>query len=262
MSGRPMLRRLVPAVHDHRYRDLMASMVTLVIAHEPDGPACVIEDRLIERGFSVHTHVVCPDADHPNRARPFPSLDGYDLLVVMGSIRSLTNKDEISSWIHDELDLLKTAHTDALPLLGICFGGQVLADALGGRVEIAPNGEFGWHRIELDPGAEIPVSRGPWMQWHHDRFTPPDGAEILARSPEGVQLFRMGTTVGTQFHPEVDVEHVASWLDSAPEAYLIEVGIDTEALLAETAQREDDNRRRCNALVDWYLDDVVAVSDR
>lgn len=240
----------------------MASKAVLVLAHEPDGPACLVEDRLVERGFTVDTHVICPDADQPNRAGPFPSLDGYDLLVVMGSIRSLTRKAEISSWIHDELDLLKTAHTDGVPILGICFGGQLLADALGGEVETAPNGEFGWHRIELEPGVGTPVSQGPWMQWHHDRFTPPEEARILARSSEGVQLFRLGTTVGTQFHPEVDIEHVAEWLDGAPDHYLADVGVDADALLAETTQREDDNRHQCYALVDWFLDDVVAESRR
>lgn len=238
----------------------MTSTAALVIVHEPDGPACLIEDRLVERGFTVNSHVVCPDGNRPNRAQPFPSLDGYDLVVVMGSIRSLTNKEEISSWIHDELDLIKTAHTDGLPILGICFGGQLLADALGGAVETAPNGEFGWHRIDVEPGVDIPGGEGPWMQWHHDRFTPPDGAEVLARSPEGVQLFRLGTTVGTQFHPEVDLDHVSRWLHNAPADYLAAVGIDFERLLAETARREDGNRRQCYALVDWYLDDVVARS--
>lgn len=136
----------------------------------------------------------------------------------------------------------------------MCFGGQVIAAALGGSVERAPNHEIGWFAIE---GSANPVGAGPWMQWHHDRFVPPPGAEILATNELAVQLFRIGTTVGTQFHPEVDPGHVAAWLDGAPAEYLAEYDIDAEALLAETTERAAANRVQCFALVDWWLDSVI-----
>jgi len=61
----------------------------LVIAHEPDGPARQIEARLIERGFAVDTHIVTHDYEQPNQATPWPSFDGYDIILPMGSVRSL-----------------------------------------------------------------------------------------------------------------------------------------------------------------------------
>ena len=100
----------------------------LVIAHEPDGPARQIETRLVERGFTVDTHVVTHGYQAPNDATPWPDFDGYDLILPMGSIRSLTRKEEIDSWVHEELRLLHQAHQAGIPMLGVCFGGQLLAE--------------------------------------------------------------------------------------------------------------------------------------
>jgi len=105
----------------------------LVIAHEPDGPAAQVEVRLRERGLDVHTHVVTPDVDLPQVARPWPDFTDFDVVLPMGSVRNLPKKHEIDEWIHDELDLLRAAHDRGQPMLGVCFGGQLLAEALGGE---------------------------------------------------------------------------------------------------------------------------------
>ncbi len=232
-----------------------AGRTALIIAHEPDGPAGMVGQRLQQRGFELHTHVVAADSERPNEAAPFPDPADFDVLVLMGSIRSLTRKQEIDSWIQTELDMILRSHSSAQPILGICFGGQLLAEALGGKVESAPSGEFGWHNIEPnDEFGQQPWASGPWMQWHHDRFHAPDDAELLASSPEGHQLFRMGTSIGTQFHPEVDTHHLTEWLATADDQYLSSVNMDRDQIVAETAERESDARARCYAFVDWFLD--------
>ena len=229
----------------------------LVLAHEPDGPAGQIGVRLTERGFDVHTHVITDDYAEPQRFTPWPPFDHFDLVVVMGSVRYLTKKHEISSWIHDEVaDVRRTIEAER-PVLGICFGGQVIADAMGGSVEAAPDPEVGWFDITPLDGAPSVIAAGPWFEWHHDRFHPPADAQVLADNDAAVQLIRLGRSVGTQFHPEVDTAHVAGFLRDAPADYLAEIGIVPDQMLAEIRGRENDYRVRCNAFVDWYLDEIA-----
>ena len=70
-------------------------------------------------------------------------------------------------------------------------------------------------------------------------------------------MIRTGRTVGTQFHPEVDVAHVEGFLRDAPPDYLTEVGVVPDEMLAEMRKMESANSARCHALVDWYIDEVA-----
>ncbi len=234
----------------------MGQMQALIIAHEPDGPGGQVEVRLVQRGVKVHTHVVTPNHDQPNVAAPFPNLDGFDIVIPTGSVRSLTNKAEISNWVDEELELLRIAHKDKA-VLGICFGGQLLAEALGGSVEAAPVTEIGWFEIQAANGVENPVGPGPWMQWHHDRFRIPPDATLLAETVNGPQLYRIGRTVGTQFHPEVDAAHIARFLEGASDEYLAENGVSKQEMMLEVRRYEAANIKQCHALVDWFLDEVA-----
>ena len=232
----------------------MTDRRALVLTHEFDGGGCLVSERLRQRGFDVDEHLICPDYDQPNVAVPFPDLDGYDVLVVMGSVRFLTKKAEIDTWIYDELDLIHDAHQRGTPIFGVCFGGQLIAEALGGSVEVSPVSEIGWHEIQ---GENNPIGPGPWMEWHHDRFIPPPGAEVLAENENAVQLIRIGRSVGTQFHPEVDFAHIKGWLEFAEDDYLAEYGLTREQILEDARMNEATNRDQCFALVDWFVDEVM-----
>ncbi|NNF55956.1 MAG: type 1 glutamine amidotransferase [Acidimicrobiales bacterium] len=235
-------------------RNRAANVSALIIAHEADGPGGEIAICLAERGYVVTTHVVTADHQRPNSAVPFPSFADYDVVAIMGSVRSLTNKDEISSWVYEELALIRQAFAAGQPVLGVCFGGQLIAEALGGRVEVSPTTEIGWFRLSEVDGVTNPIGPGPWMEWHHDRFTAPPGSTILAETNNGPQLFTIGSMVGTQFHPEVNVAHVQEWLASADAHYLAEYGQEADEVLADVRTHEARNREQCKELVDWFLE--------
>lgn len=225
----------------------------LVLIHEPDGPAGEVGVRLSERGFELTEHVILPEAG----PQPFPCFDGYDLLVVMGSECSLTS--ERPAWLEQEIKLLGDTQ---IPVLGICFGGQILAEANGGRVETSPVTEIGWCQITNPGGSTNPIGSGPWLEWHHDRFEAPPQAELLAVNDTSQQMFRLGRSLGTQFHPEVNLAHVKLWLDNSEPDYIERHSIDVDALLAETEQREPANIAQCHQFVDWYLDSVFSAPHR
>lgn len=180
----------------------------------------------------------------------------YEMIVPMGSTFSLTDPDRISTWIHDELDFLRRADRAGVPVLGVCFGGQALAAAHGGRVEKSDRPQIGWHALAPDSDAETPLD-GPWMQWHYDRFEPPSDAQVLARDEVGVQAFRLRRNLGVQFHPEVTRSHVERWIGFGGGSELEGLGVSIDQLLEQTDRLHEDARQRTFALVDWFLSDVA-----
>ena len=144
----------------------------LVIEHDETGPVGGVGERLVEHGFELHPFRVLDNPSAPVCTKEFPDPPIYDVVVVLGSQWSVCEKGPIESWIDREIELVRNAHESGTPVLGLCFGGQVLAAALGGGVAKADRPEIGWYEIESDQ-PEI-VSPGPWFEWHYDRFSIPD----------------------------------------------------------------------------------------
>ena len=96
-----------------------------------------------------------------------------------------------------------------VPVLGICFGAQALAAALGGSVHRLAKPEIGWVTVETRDPDRLPA--GPWMAWHEDGFTLPPLAYELPSNAFGVQAFCHCRHLAVQFHPEVTPAIVADW---------------------------------------------------
>jgi len=222
----------------------------LVIEHDWYCPAAGVGDRLVEHGYQLDAFRVLDDPTDPVCTKPFPDATGYDVLVVTGSTWSVTDTDTIGSWIGREVEMVRAAHDAGVAVLGLCFGGQVLSAALGGEVRQVDTPEFGWHEVDTDlPDAIAP---GPWFEWHYDGFTVPDGATEIARTDVSPQAFRIGRSVGTQFHPEVTTELVDRWINM-DEKELRAHGVDPIVMAARSEEEAVGNRARSDVLVDWFL---------
>jgi GMP synthase-like glutamine amidotransferase len=201
-----------------------------------------IGDALIDRAVELVDHVLSEDHTQP-------PLDGFDAMIVMGAPWSVYG-DEVAPWIDDALDAIREAVARNVPILGICFGAQAFAHAMGGRARRADDHEVGWREVQTDYPTLIPT--GPWFMWHGDTFDLPPGATAVASTPVGVQAFTMGPHICVQFHPEATPDMVAGWLAHS-DADFRRAGIDPADVLEETRRREPEAQARATALVDRFL---------
>lgn len=204
----------------------------LMLQHGDWGPPALLGEWADAHGIPYETHRV--DLDHR-----LPELDGQPFIASLGSDHS-PRESEVTEVIA-ELEFVRQAVARSIPVLGLCYGGQVLAHVLGGSVEAAPEPELGWHKVRSASPDEIP--EGPWLQWHYDRFTLPPRAQELASSPRAVQAFRQGPHLGLQFHPESTIEIVKEWarLDSER---LTRLGIEDGEALAEAGRAKEERARQ------------------
>jgi GMP synthase-like glutamine amidotransferase len=173
----------------------------LVIEHPDDELPGVIGERLVEVGLPLERFAIA-------RGGQLPDPRDFAAVVVLGSIEAVY--DERVPWVRPEADIVAAAVRGSVPVLGICFGGQLLASVLGGGVGPARQPERGWLMVDTDD-PEL-VAPGPWMSWHRDAFAVPPGGTEVARSEVCAQAFAHGPHLGLQFHPEVTLDIVETWL--------------------------------------------------
>jgi GMP synthase-like glutamine amidotransferase len=219
-----------------------------------------VGEGFARRGFDIETFQVVPAARFavPDVAVQFPDPLDYDAVVALGAPWSVYDAATIGTWIGDELHFLRGAHDGGVPVLGICFGGQALAAALGGEVELSPVPELGWTTVEsAEPDLVAP---GPWFQLHQDRWRLPPGARELAKTAVASQAFLLGRSLGLQFHPELTPDILQAWIDSGDRDYLLAHGVDPDALMVRTRADVDVARERAVQLVSRFLDRVATAT--
>jgi GMP synthase-like glutamine amidotransferase len=213
----------------------------LVVQHEQPTPGGYIHQWLEERGADQDTYRI--DVEE----REVDPRD-YGMIVSLGS--EFAAFDDSIPWLEREKRLLLTATEADVPVLGICFGGQLLARLLGGRSYRGEMAEIGW--LPVRSRETSLVANGPWFQWHFDTFTAPPGASLIADSPAGPQAFTHGRSLGLQFHPEVTPEIMDSWV-AVYRHELDQEGVDPDRLLEETYERAEATRAAAWRLFDGFL---------
>jgi GMP synthase-like glutamine amidotransferase len=220
----------------------------------PTGP---VGEAFADRGYDVSEFlVVPPDRFHePSVTVDLPEPGDFDAVVPMGAPWSIYDHETIGTWVHDEIEFLRRAHEQGVPVLGICFGGQALAAALGGAVIPAERPEIGWTVVDSDDAELVPS--GPWFQWHGDRWVLPDGHHAFARTKVAEQAFTTGRSLGVQFHPELTPSMLEGWLTNGGEAHASALGIDTGRMRSETVREAEAAAARARGLVHAFLDRVA-----
>ncbi len=226
-----------------------ARLRALVIQHEQPTPGGYVHQWLDERGAEQDIYRIDIEG------RDVDPRD-YAMIVSLGS--EFAAFDDSVPWLRREQQLLRDAADEQVPVLGICFGGQLLARVLGGSSFRGELAEIGWLPVRSED--QTLVSDGPWFQWHFDSFTAPPGARLIADSPAGPQAYTIGRSLGVQFHPEVTPEIMDSWVATYRHE-LDQEGVDPDRLLEETYQRADDTRAAAWRLFDGFLDRVASLGE-
>jgi GMP synthase-like glutamine amidotransferase len=225
-----------------------AGIRAIVLQHEDPTPPGLVTEWLDAHGAIVETFRI----DLEERE---VDVTGYDLVVSLGS--EFAAFDDSKPFVPREVALMRRAVDADVPVLGLCFGGQMLARVLGGEVFRSTVSEIGWLPVRSRDPELVP--EGPWFQWHFDAFTAPPGASVIAETDVGPQAFVAGRSLGLQFHPEVTPEIMDDWV----RVYRHELdadGVDPDALLEETHRRAPDSRRMSWQLLERYLSDVARLS--
>jgi GMP synthase (glutamine-hydrolysing) len=190
--------------------------VLVIVNEEGAGPA-QLEAAAVEAGLELDVRSATEGDAIPDR------LGDAVGLVVLGASYGVADAPA-RPHLYRVMDLFRQAAHGGRPALGICLGGQLASEALGGTVEKARRPEIGWVTVRpTQEGRGDPIARtlgegAPLFQWHHDVFTTPPGAvQVLTSDQYPSQGFRLGTVWGIQSHPEAGPEILAEWC-SLPEA--------------------------------------------
>jgi GMP synthase-like glutamine amidotransferase len=166
---------------------------------------------------------------------------GYDTIVILGGPMSVY--DDLP-YLQKEQELIRNAMKNDTPVLGICLGSQLIAQAAGGRVYKGKKKEIGWYNVYLTPASSNDIFRGftdktiRIFHWHGDTYDLPANAKILAYSDLYPQAFRIGSAVGIQFHFEVDEPLIQTWMKEYS-AELIAEKIKPESMLPAPCELEE-----------------------
>jgi GMP synthase-like glutamine amidotransferase len=202
----------------------------LAIVHEEDAGPGVFADSVRTRGDELHSWML------PSDGPPWLDPRDYDAVMTFGGAMN-PDEDAEHPWLAEEKALLADLLERGVPLLGVCLGAELLAEAAGARAQRMAESEIGWHEVatelERDPVVGVLPPRFDALEWHSYETTLPSGAIPLARSERCLQAFRVGDRAwGIQFHAEVTQGDFESWLRTSEDA-----PPDAEQLRARTRER-------------------------
>ena len=232
----------------------------LVIVHDVDDHLNEMANPIAEAGILMNTWDVVNDGD----GRPMiETLDQYSGIISLGAHAGVLEEAE-HPWMSHERKIMRWALDTATPLLGLCFGSQLLASTAGGRVYKADKGEFAWTKVNMlpeaasDPVIGVMGQSADAFHFHFDTFDLPKDAVLLGETGGMNEAFRVGTSAwATQFHPEVGLSQQLAWLSTYRRAFIRE-GIDLDEQIAKSHELAASYRKQAWALSEAFAGQVLA----
>jgi GMP synthase (glutamine-hydrolysing) len=186
------------------------SRTALALRHIQFEDLGILDRILVENGYRVEYVDVGVDEIDP------AAVDDADLLIVLGGTLGVYDVESYPLLRDSKAAVARRLH-GGRPMLGICLGAQLIAEALGATVRATGEVEIGYGALELtEAGLDSPLRAlhgAPVLHWHGDEFTIPEGARHLARTRRFPhQAFSTDTVLALQFHLEADHRAIERWL--------------------------------------------------
>lgn len=205
----------------------------LIIRHVPHEGIAGYREPIEAAGYALDRI----DVDDPAFGQV--DLTAPDLLIMMGGPMGVYEVED-HPWIACQLRRLARRLAAARPTLGVCFGAQMMAAAMGARVYPGPVKEVGFHPLAcVDRTSPLRhLEDVALLHWHGDTFDLPEDVELLGSSEAYPhQAFRRGPNLlALQFHAEMGLDpRFDAWVDQWPTA-LTEAGSSPAAMRAAHAR--------------------------
>jgi GMP synthase (glutamine-hydrolysing) len=210
-------------------------MRILSIVHQRDAGPGVFDEAITAHGAEHDQWLIAEDDSPPDE--PY----GYDAVMTFGGAMNCDQENKYA-WLRPEKELLAELLHRETPLLGVCLGSQLLAEAAGAPPERLATPEIGWHEVGVsleaadDPLLAPLAPRFTAFQWHSYAAPLPPDATLLAESAASLAAFRIGDLAwGIQFHAEVTAEDAERWTaDYRSDPDAVRIGLDPDALRKDT----------------------------
>lgn len=176
---------------------------------------------------------------------------GGDILFVLGSPNSVADGFCLAPAQH-EIELVRRWVASNRPYVGICFGAQVLACALGGSVRRMDNTFRALTDMTLAPSAPE-VVQGLWAVWHEDAITAPASAEVFARLPHADTFFRQENAWGIQPH----IEFTSDIVERLATTFKVDTP-DVAALVDGLHENDEQHSQRAHQLLDFIIENSTS----
>lgn len=239
---------------EHDSRGVPGSRRAAVVRHEAAVHLGNFERVLLDHGYEIEI----VDASVPGFEAALAATSDADLLIVLGSNAGVYEADR-HSFIAPEVEHVRARLAAERPTLGVCFGAQLIAAALGEEVRQGSTVDVGYREVTpTDAGLESPVRHVagvPVAEWHGDTFDLPAGTTLLASSSAyRTEAFGRGEwLLAVQFHPELTDEMHEEWLVSGLD-YVERNGYTAETLRADRARYGSAMQEASQHMLAEYLE--------
>jgi GMP synthase-like glutamine amidotransferase len=194
-------------------------------------------------GFEIETKHVKKDSIPQE-------VDNYAAIVILGGYMSVYQN---LPFLEEQQKLIRNANHHQVPLLGICLGSQLIAQALGGRVYKGQRKEIGWFEVKVNNEGRNDIFKGitneriKVFQWHGDTYELPKSAILLASSNLYPQAFKVGTSIGILFHLEVTHEIIRNWTSNYGRE-MTQVGVSADSILNNKKDEFENQADNCKVV--------------